>query len=327
VTRPDLEYSALAAKAVVRELLWYLTCQHVQGDARNVLLFATRRGGSTFAMEIIGANRGIRTLDQPLETQSRSLTAAQTAEIPRFHQGQITSIDASTHERMLDVMQKLGSGRAVINAPTRVWRRDVSWRSNRLVLKITDAKPIIDWFHRYVDADIVYLTRHPIPQAISCLRNNWTLTVDAHLRDPTFVAAHVPDAALARAHDVMRSGTMLQRFVVNWALENAAPMHLLPERSEWTHIRYESCVLDPAGTLSVLADRLGLADADRMQRVLHRPSVSSRISTDATRRKIEQGRGADVLNAWRDEVDPSDERWCEDTLAAFGIDIDVLRHR
>jgi hypothetical protein len=77
MTRPDRRYVALAAKALTKELLWYLTCQHEQGPEPNILLFATRRGGSTFVMELIGANRGIRSIDQPFEMSSSLLATAQ----------------------------------------------------------------------------------------------------------------------------------------------------------------------------------------------------------------------------------------------------------
>jgi hypothetical protein len=324
VTRPDPEYLKLAVKAAAREALWAATCSHHQGDDRNILLFATRRGGSTFAMELIGANRGIRTLNQPLETQTRNPTAAQMALIPRFQQGQITSVDESTDERLYELMTAIFAGRVVINAPTRVWRRDVDWRSNRLVLKITDAKPVIEWFDDRLDADIVYLTRHPIPQALSCIRNKWTLTVDAHLRDPIFVEANLTDAALALAHDVMATGTLLQQFVLNWALENVAPMRLLPTHPSWTHVRYEDCVLAPEATLGLLAERLRLGDVARMHDMLRRPSVSSRISTEDTRREISSGRAADVVTRWRQSVDVDEERQSDRILDTFGIDRDVV---
>ena len=217
MTRHDAKYVGRALRATAREAIW-TACRHEQGDDPNILLFATRRGGSTFAMELIAANRGIRPMNQPLETQSRNLTLAQALELPRFMQGQITSLDERTAARMHDVMDGILSGRIVINAPTKFWQRDFDRTSDRVVLKITDAKPVIDWFDREFDTDIVYLTRHPIPQSLSCIRNSWTLTVDAHLRDPVFVETYLDDAALAHAHDVMAMGAELDRFVLNWAL-------------------------------------------------------------------------------------------------------------
>lgn len=312
-------------RATAREAVWTLACRHEQGDDPNILLFATRRGGSTFAMELIAANRGIRPMNQPLETQSRNLTLAQALEVPRFMQGQITSLDDRTAARMHDLMDGIFSGRVVINAPTKFWRRDFDWKSDRVVLKITDAKPVIDWFDSEFDARIVYLTRHPIPQSLSCIRNGWTLTVDAHLRDPVFVEANLDGGALATAHQIMRTGTELEQFVLNWALENVAPMRLLPVRPDWTHVRYEDCVTDPSGTLELLAERLRLTDLDRMGEVVSRPSQSSRRSTAATRRDIEAGRGSATVERWRSQVDADDVRRCNELLETFGIDLAVVR--
>lgn len=320
MTRPDRRYLRLAVKSAVKELLWYATCSHEQGDRPNVLLFATRRGGSTFAMEMIGANRGVRTLDQPLELVGEFPTAAQSADVPMFRQGQMTSLDPWTEERLGHAVQRMLDGRSVANAPTRVWRSDVERRSNRLVLKITDAKPIIEWFDDRFDCQIVYFTRHPIPQSISCIRNHWSLTVDAHLRDPDFVAANLSDAAVAAAHDVMTGDDELQQFVLNWALENVAPLRALPERPEWVHVRYEDCVTQPDAVMSVLAERLHLDDSERMQAISSRPSVSSRRSTAGDRQRIASGRSAELATSWRDRIDADAEQRCNRLLDTFGID-------
>ncbi len=277
MTRPDSRYVRLAAKSFAQELLWYLTCGHEQGPEPNILLFATRRGGSTFLMELIGANRGVRSLDQPFEMSSTFPTAAQVADIPLFEDGQLTSLDERSARRLQSLTERIFAGSVVINAPSRVWRRDVELRSNRLVLKITDAKPLIGWFAATVPCDVVYLTRHPIPQSVSCLRNDWTLTVGAYLRDDRFLEANVSDTALALAHDVMRSGTPLQQFLLNWTLENVAPMRLLPEHPDWLHVRYEDCVTDPTSMVETVAARLRLTDLERMRETVNRPSIDPQV--------------------------------------------------
>ena len=324
MTRPDPRYVRIAARTAAKELLWYATCRHQQGDRPNILLFATRRGGSTFAMELIAANRGIRSLDQPLEIHGPSTTAAQTARVPIYRQGQITSLDESSEPQLQKLMDDIFAGRVVINAPTRFWRTGALVRSDRLVLKILDAKPIIDWFDTHLDCRIVYLTRHPIPQALSCLRNRWSLTARAYLEDHRFVETNLSAGALALAHDTVRTGSELRRFVVNWALENVVPMRLLGDRPQWVHLRYEDCVTDPTGTLDRLAAHLDLPDTARMQAVVTRPSVSSRISTSDTRSTIASGRASQVVSRWRDEVDTTDRRWCDDLMETFGIDSAVV---
>lgn len=324
MTRPNPYYLKRALRMTAREAVWTLACRHEQGDQRNILLFATRRGGSTFVMELIAANRGIRPLDQPLETQAKNLTMAQALEIPRFAQGQITSLDERTGPGLESVVERIFSGEIVINAPTAVWRSDVDRVSNRLVLKLMDCKAIIGWFDDTFAVDTVWLTRNPIPQSLSCIRNGWTLTTNAYLVDTSFVERFVPEPALALAHDVTKSGSELQRFVVNWALENVAAARQIGDRPHWTHVRYEDTVVDPQGTFELLADRLGLHDTERMQAVLTRPSKSSRRSTEQTRSHIEAGRGADAVASWKANVDDADITWARRSLEIFEIDPELV---
>lgn len=324
MTRPDSTYARLALRSLIREMIWLATCDHRQGSKPNVLLFSSRRGGSTFVMELFGVNRGVRTLDQPFATVSRAMTSGQVARVPRFRLGQLTSVNDEVQPALESMVADLFAGRLVINAPVKVWRRGTTWRSDRLVLKITDAIPIIDWFHHHVPAETVYLTRHPIPQALSCIRNGWNLTIDAHLHDDAFIEANLSDSSLATAHDIARSGNDLQRFVLNWMLDNIAPLRLLADRPTWTHVRYEDCVTAPEVTLERLAHRLQLVDIDRMQSMVTRPSVSSHISTPETRQEIASGRAASQLTRWRSRVDGAAEQWCYDLFARFGLDHRVV---
>jgi hypothetical protein len=82
--------------------------------------------------------------------------------------------------------------------------------------------------------------------------------------------------------------------------------------------------LAPEATLGLLAERLRLGDVARMHDVLRRPSVSSRISTEDTRREISSGRAADVVTRWRQSVDVDEERQSDRILDTFGIDRDVV---
>jgi hypothetical protein len=275
-------------------------------------------------MELIAANRGIRPLNQPLATLSRNITYAQMLEIPRFHEGQITSLEGRDAERMAEVVGRILDGRMVVNAPTKFWSREFVRTSDRLVLKITDAKPVIDWFDDSFPVDIVYLTRHPVPQALSCLRNNWTLTVEAHLRDPRFVELWLGADGEARARDVLAGGRELEAFVLNWILENVAPLRLLPDRPGWLHVRYEDCVRTPEAVLDRMADHLGLGDRDRMEATLDRPSGSSRRSSADTVAAIAAGQAADRVTAWRDELDSTDRQRIDRLLEAFSIDERLL---
>lgn len=323
LTRPEATYVRAAARGLVREVVWWAACRHRPGPDRDICLFATRRGGSTWAMELVAANRGIRPMNQPLETLSRNLTLAQAFEIPRFPLGQITSLDEGQGDGLQRYLERLFSGEVVVNAPLRFWRAGFERVSDRTVLKITDAKAVIDWFDRTLDVDIVYFTRHPVPQALSCIRNGWNLTTHAYLADPRFCAEYL-GAAEGRCHDLAADGSELERWVLNWAVENAAPLALLPRRPHWTHVRYEDTVLRPEDELQRLATRLGLSDVDAMRRRLKRPSESSRRSSASTRADIRRGDATAAANGWRRHVDADDLTRSARILELLGIDPTVV---
>jgi len=319
--KPSSEHLRRELRALVKEAIWFATTRHVPGTKRDICLFCTRRGGSTMVMEAIAANRGVKFLDQPVEATTETLTASQARLMPKVDSGELVSLDDELEARLRRLLDGIFDGSLPINAPWRFWQRSFDFRTDRLVLKIVGAKALIDWFDRSYDLDIAYVTRHPIPQSLSCIRNGWSLTARAYLRDHAFVSAHLDAATEAWCWDVLRSGSPLDRFVLNWALENLVPLRLLPDRSHWTYISYEATVLDPEAVLVRLADALDLDDVDAMRRSIARPSRSSGLSTDDRRGLIEAGDRPALLASWRRHVEAGDERRAMAALDRLGLDL------
>ena len=306
-------------RALIKELIWWLTNGHRPGDQPNIALFATRRGGSTWLMEIIAANSGIKYINQPLSVETVGLTAAQFRRMP-FAMGELVALDDTSEERLRTYLEAVLSGELPVNAPTRFWRRDFRFRTNRLVLKCVAGKPVIDWIATNFELNIVYLTRHPIPQALSCMRNSWRLHLAGFLDSNAFCSMHLGDA-LGFCNDIASDGSELDRYVLNWALENVVPARLLPERPEWLHVRYEDTVVSPEAVIEKVADRLGLADLDAMRARIDVPSLSSAISTDVARRKIVAGDRESLAFGWRNDVSDDDVRSAMRILERLGIDL------
>ena len=253
-------------RAVAKESIW-LTVQYRPGPKPPIALFSTRRGGSTWLMEIIGANRGVLPLNQPLEILTPNLTPHQYKRLPKFDLGQIVHPDSDQERELRAYTDDLMAGRIRVNAPHAFWRRDFQFRTDRLLLKIVDAKPMMDWFYATYHPDIVYLVRHPVPQAMSCIRNGWSTTTKAYLRNEWFIDEVLADRhLLTYAHTVDDTGTDLERFVLNWVVENLYPLRVLADRPHWLALSYEECVTDQDATLRRVGERLDLGDTDRMRR-------------------------------------------------------------
>lgn len=310
-----------ALRATAKELVW-LPVRHDPGEQRPICLFCTRRGGSTWLMETIGAARGMLPLNQPLEILTPNLTPYQYRRLPKFDRGQVVLPEADQEQALQEYVDDLLAGRIRVNAPHRPWRSDFHWRTDRLLLKIVDAKPMMDWFDATYDVDVVYLLRHPVPQALSCLRNGWDTTTLAYTRSRRFVDEVLGDPALASyAEEVDRDGTGLERFVVNWVVENLAPLQVLADRPSWLVLSYEESVVDREQTLQTVASRLGLTDLDRMRQASERSSRSSGMSTDSTRAAIVSGDHTALVGGWQHRLAEDDVRRVQAILDRFGVTV------
>ena len=230
-------------RAVAKELVW-LTVRFQPGDRPAIGLFCSRRGGSTWLMEIIGANRGVLPLNQPVEGFTPNLTPVPVRPTARLRPRGDRPPDAEEEAEFKAYTDELMAGRMRVNAPHRFWRRDFSFRTDRLLLKIIDAKAMMDWFDTHYDLDIVYLVRHPVPQALSCIRNGWGTSTKAYLRNEWFVEEVIADAAaLDMARRLADHGTELERMVLNWTVENLYPLKVLADRPHWLALSYEETVV------------------------------------------------------------------------------------
>ena len=307
-----------AIRAAVKELVW-LSVRHTP-TGRPIMLFCTRRGGSTWLMQTISAHPGILSLNQPLELLTPNLTPYQFRRLPKFHRGQMVYPDPDLEEELREYADDLLAGRIRVNAPFRPWQPDFHLRTDRMLLKTVDTKPMMDWFDKHYDVDIVYLMRHPVPQAMSCIRNRWRTTTLSYTANQQFVEEVLRDPDLASvAERLDREGTELERFVVNWVVENLAPLRVLPDRPGWTALSYEECVIDRDGALETISRRLDLPDVTRMRAGSERASRSSGMSTEDTRAAIDRGDHRALVGAWQDRLDPTDRQRVGAILDRFGV--------
>ena len=307
-------------KILIKQSIWELLSRHRQGRKKNICIFASRRGGSTWLMELIGSNKGLRYIDQPFSIYSASLIQLQY--LPVFDYGQFIHLDKEEKEMVKYFFNRLLEGSLKINSQWKFWQQDFDFVSNRLVLKIVDAKGIIDWIEECFDVHVIYLTRHPIPQALSVMRNGWGLTVQAYLRNSYFVEHYLNDGVLAYCHDILEKGSLLQKYVLNWALENLVPIRMIPDKPDWIRISYEDLTLFPEKTIVQLARVLDLANLDAMMKKIKRPSRSTRkFSTGQKKYMISSHNHDYLIKSWRKEISDEDERSAFKILEKLGITI------
>jgi hypothetical protein len=320
VVRRNTDDLKHAARALLKEAVWWATNNHHPGTQPDIALFATRRGASTWLMELLAANPGVKALNQPVEITTGVLTPGQARRIPKFHLGEIVHLDAVTEPMLRSYLDTVFSGAVPVNAPVRVWRAEFHLRTDRLLLKILGAKSIAPWIDDNYRVDVVHLLRHPIPQSLSCLRNGWTLTLPAFLDSQWFVANYLGEHE-GFCRDVMTAGPSLEAFVLNWVCENLVMLRAAPTRPAWIRVRYEDLLVDAATELRRVAAVLDLPDVGAMERQLSAPSVTSGRSTSERRSAMVSGDRRALVGDWRAKVDDDSLAASNAVMDRFGVDV------
>ena len=303
---------------LVKELIWKLAA--FKPTRQPIALYASRRSGSSLLMEVIAVNAGVLFSDQPFSLFTAS--SSQINRLPIFPYGQLACPDASESQWIERYLQDLLAGKIRVHAPWKVWSREYHFRNNRLCLKITDAKALVEWIDRRFDVATLISTRHPVAQALSVARLGWMTTGKGFLRNPGYVERWLDTKLEALCWDIYAKGSDLQQRVVDWALENLPLLEFLRSHPDSHYLSYEELIAHPAESVSYLADRLGLSDRRAMERRVLRPSRSTRRESSAERQAmIRRGDRRGLLESWRSHVDASDIADCFRILDAFGLDL------
>jgi hypothetical protein len=303
----------------VKELIWRFAVR-LTPRRRPICLYASRRSGSTLLMEMIAVNPGVMFSDQPFGIYTAS--SANLNRLPIFASGQIAGPDADEQRYLRQYIQGLLSGRIKANVPWKMWSPEFHFRNDRVCLKITDAKSVIDWIASGFDVHTVVLTRHPIAQALSVARMGWFSTGKGLLRNRAYVQRWLNDDLEAYCWNEYHVANDLTRRTLDWALENLPMLRQLPDHPDWLFVSYEDLVAHTRATVRHLADQLDLPAVEQMIQRVGRPSRSThRESSPERRRLIAQQNRDGLLDSWRSQVDPDELQRCFAVLDRLGIDL------
>ena len=307
-----------AGAQLIKELVW--ACVRFRPTKQPICLYASRRSGSTLLMQMISTNRGVMFSDQPFGLYS--IGSANVNRLPVFAYSQIACPDDDEEAILRNYIRRLIDGRIRVNTPWKFWSRDFHCFNDRICLKITDAKAMIDWIDQEFDVSTVVLTRHPIAQALSVSENHWLTTGKGLLKNSGFVARWLTSELEAKCWDLYRRGTELEGRMVDWALENLVPLRLLPDRPGWLFVSYEDLIVRTPEVIECLATRLQLDDREAMARQIARPSRSTRRASSQERQRMIQEQSRDrLVDSWRARISSEDLRACFRVLDRFGIDL------
>jgi len=285
---------------------------------KPIFIFSTRRSGSTLLTEMIYSQKGLNYSGQPLDLWKYHPYREY---LPQPYLYQFISLEPEEEQMLQDFFCQLLDGQIKINSQWNIFNPSYSFIVDRLVVKLLNTKPLIDWFTQRFDIEPVYLLRHPIPSALSTIRRRWGCVAGAFLKDDSFCRTYLDENQVNECCRILERGSDLQKHVLEWGLDNLVPLSIYDQRP-WLTLTYEELIARPGPVCRLLADRHDLPDPERMHQRIARPSRTalSHSKTDITEKGSQY-----LLRRWLDEVDPETARGAMSILQDL-LDIRVYRH-
>ena len=287
---------------------------HIQAAKPNVFVFSTARSGSTWLMEIIASERGIKFISEPLY-------------LAQFREGgplpsswEFLLPHAQREPALENYFRQLLENRLGVGSPA-PFSRFHRFVSRRIVVKDLRCHDLMNWFEERFQFQIVYLIRHPLPTALS--RKSYA-RLPLFLSNDIYCERFLTPELRAYGWSILDRGTELEKKVLDWCLQNLPPLKFL-DRSRWLCLHYEDVVLEPAATIDRLADFLGLVDKEKMRRQANVASRSTSSSEPETQRFLAQAPSDHdrlyLINRWRSKVSREEEGRAFEILRRFEIDL------
>jgi len=303
------------ARQFVKRSITGLANWHRPGDENDILILSSPRSGSTWLMELLYTQPGIKYIDEPL---AKHILDAEGI-FPFSARWRYIDLEAPEKAALIDYLKNDRLVRRF--GPRNVWAEEYDYRTDRRVLKLIRACALLPWFAEEGSFDVIYLLRHPIAQALSAIRR----VHEHHLG--AYISALASDAYGREAQEVIASvdvdSSGLKEFVTAWCLENIVPLQYVTGRSEANVfvLTYEELVMNPETVLDKLAAKLRLESLDRMMEQVNTPSAVTDTTTRETKDGIREGDRGYLVRKWKQRISEEQENHLFSILNAFDVNV------
>lgn len=292
---------------------------HASGEDADLMIFACRRSGSTWLMELLASAPRLRFVNEPdiqsLIYEAELPTGLENHLPPELRK--IVDVPIGSEDAFRRHFMDPRSTR--IRGPYNLCSPQYHVFTTRRVIKIVHATAIADWIGvQHWPLHSIYLVRHPIATALSMMRSNVTCRAVANLRHPGF-CAKMGSALTDFAWDILREGSALDRFVLEWCLDNLVPFRSWRSGvGNWSFLTYEELLLDPSRSLGRLGAEVDLIITPSMLRLAGVPSAST---TTARRPSLLNESASEAVTRWTLHIDRRREERAFAIVDTFGFDL------
>jgi hypothetical protein len=300
-------------KNIVRPSLIRLTTIHKPGSQSDIAIVSSPRSGSTWLMETIATQPGMKYINEPDHKELLEYYHALNI-VPRG-----IWLSLALRERQDLAHYLLEDRRSGLFGPANPFARNHSWRTSRRVLKLIRMNPVVEWLDSLGFAT-VYLLRHPIPQAQSCIKRDHRLILDEVLADELFLRYLGPEVA-SYVGRIYANGDLMLQYITQWCVENIVGLTSPLAGKSFTLTTHELLVTNPLKEMERLAGLLRLENIDLLLKRISEPSRTTDSSSTAAVESIRAGESARLLEMWRRDLTQGEERRLMEPLRVFGINL------
>lgn len=286
---------------------------HREKGKQNICIFSNRRSGSTLLMQMIYSQPGVKYVDQPMDPwkynpYNNILNNIYKNKEFLKNKNHLNRLEKYFNDVVLRGKLKGYSQWNYLN-------NDYKFFSDRLVIKILNALPLIDWFEEKFDIKIIYLIRHPIPTSLSIIQRNWGNAVEYFLQNPYFIKKYLNKQNYSLSLQILENGTKLEKFVLEWCLYHMYPLSVFKDR-KWLTITYEELILNSSKIVGLICEYLDLPDREKMLDTLFKPS---KTTSKQSKKDIILKGPSYLVDRWIEKIDKNTESKAMNILEEFEI--------
>jgi len=288
---------------------------HIQGNKKNIFLFATPRGGSTWLMEIIASQPGMKYFDEPLNIRRDNVK-----NVNIFSDWSDLMPDSAQEEKIFQHIRNLEKNKIrYMNPPP--FRKNHRFFTSRIVYKIHEIEHLITEIKDELDGNILILIRHPLANTIS---RNVFPRLDYFINSNYYREKYLSDFQINEITKIVANGTNLQKGIVSWCYENLIPLQY-SNKPDCAFVTYEELLLNSEKTCKLMQDKLDLPDLKSMLSSVGAPAMNIMMSNKDTLDIINNqdaiNKKQRLVKKWKSKVSEEEERAAFDILDLFKIDI------
>jgi len=294
----------------VKNVLSYLQ-RHKDMGLLNVVVFSSRRGGSTWFRSLFDAVENFSYADEPFSNPRA----------PRVFRGNeylFSELTPEIRQQALTFMRKMVRGDLIVNRNSRVKERDFWRKTGRLMIKIVGPKYLYPICVEEKNFVVFYLLRHPMANVHSIMKSGWPNQLYAYLDSSYFTHKILSEEERRLSKEIVESKIDFDCHVLEWCFEYASFFRLDAKAAEKVYlVFYERLVFELDSSLMRLCDivKIDQSYLPAMKEIALRPSRTFRISHQEVK-SYDFKKG---LSSWRKNFSKEQEARCFEILGVFGI--------